>query len=172
VEPQPYATADVSDAAGGLVAMHPRIRPAWHGARVVGPAFTVRTPPGQHPAVRQALERAAPGDVIVIDGGASTERALWGDKLSARALERGIAGVVIDGALRDVAAVEELGFPIFAIASVPTRPETDVEGELAVAIVCGGIAVEPGDLVVGDADGVVVVPRAAATDVLARLAAG
>jgi len=102
VEPQPYATADVSDAAGEHVAMHPRIRPAWHGARVVGPAFTVRTPPGQHPAVRQALERATPGDVIVIDGGASTERALWGDKLSALALERGIAGVVIDGALLGV----------------------------------------------------------------------
>lgn len=167
----PFASADVSDAAGGEIAMDARIRAAWRGARVSGPAFTVRTPPGQHPAVEQALELAAPGDVIVVDAGGSTARALWGDRMSLRARERGIAGVVVDGAVRDVDRVEQLGFPLFAVTSVPTGPHTDAEGEVGVPIVCGGIAVEPGDLVVGDADGVVVVPRADAAKLLERLAA-
>lgn len=100
MEKPALATADVSDLAGGDVAMDARIRAVWRGARVVGPAFTVRTPPGEHPAVKRALEQAAPGDVIVIDGGAFVGRALWGDKLALRARELGVAGVVIDGAVR------------------------------------------------------------------------
>lgn len=163
------ATADVSDVAGGEVAMDARIRAVWRGARVAGPAFTVRTPPGEHPAVKRGLEQAAPGDVIVIDGGAFVGRALWGDRMSLRAQELGIAGVVIDGAVRDVARIEELAFPLFAITSVPTAPRSDLDGELGVPITCGGRRVEPGDLVVGDDDGVVVVPRSAAAEVLRRI---
>jgi RraA family protein len=163
------ATADVSDLAGGDVAMDARIRAMWRGARVAGPAFTVKTPPGEHPAVKQALEQAAPGDVIVIDGGAFVGRALWGDRMSLQAQERGIAGVVIDGAVRDVAQVAELAFPLFAITSVPTAPHTDLDGNLGGTITCGGRRVEPGDLVVGDDDGVVVIPRLVAADVLCRI---
>lgn len=172
MEAPALATADVSDLAGGDVAMDGRVRAMWRGARVVGPAFTVRTPPGEHPAVQRALEQAAPGDVIVIDGGAFVERALWGDKMALRAQELGIAGVVIDGAVRDVAQVEELAFPLFAITSVPTAPRSELDGELGGTIVCGGRPVEPGDLVVGDDDGVVVVPRAAVDELLRRIAAG
>lgn len=164
------ATADLSDAAGGGIAMHCRIRPMWPGARVAGRAFTVRTPAGQHPSVREALELAGPGDVIVIDGAGFTDRALWGDKLSLRAQERGVAGLVIDGAVRDVALIEELGFPVFAVASSPTGPQTDLAGEVGSIIECGGLWVEPGDLVVGDADGVVVVGAAMVDDVVVRLA--
>jgi RraA family protein len=164
------ATADVSDLAGGEVAMDARIRAMWRGARLAGPAFTVQTPPGEHPAVQRALDAAAPGEVIVIDGGAFIGRALWGDKMSSRASERGIAGLVVDGAVRDVAEVERLAFPVFAIASVPTGPRTDHDGELGGAITCGGRRVEPGDLVVGDDDGVVVVPRAVAVELMRRLA--
>ena len=163
------ATADLSDAAGGGIAMDGRIRPMWTGALLSGRAFTVRTPAGQHPAVKEAFELAGPGDVIVIDGAGFLERALWGDKLSLRAQERGIAGVVVDGAVRDVALIEALRFPVFAITSVPTGPQTDLAGEVGVAIDCGGRQVEPGDLVVADADGVVVIPAAAVDDVLGRL---
>jgi RraA family protein len=144
----------------------------WRGARVVGPAFTVKTPPGEHPAVKRALEQAAPGDVIVIDGGAFVERALWGDKMALRAQELGIVGAVIDGAVRDVAQVEELAFPLFAVTSVPTAPRNELDGELGVTITCGERRVEPGDLIVGDDDGVVIVPRAAADEILRRIAAG
>ena len=163
---EPLPTADLSDAAGEPIAMDPRIRPVWRGARLAGPAFTVRTPPGEHISVRQSLERAQPGDVIVIDGGADLRRALWGDKLSKLALERGIAGLVVDGAVRDVAEIERLGFPVFAIAAVPTPPVRTVEGETGVGIECGGLRVAPGDLVFGDADGVVVVPSERAGEIL------
>jgi RraA family protein len=169
VESSVLATADVSDAAGGGVALDPRIRAVWSGARLQGRAFTVRTPAGQHPAVQQALELAAPGDVIVVDGGGSVERALWGDKMALRAQERGIAGVVIFGAVRDAAQVEQLGFPLFALTSVPTAPLGELDGETGIPIVCAGMPVAPGDLVVGDVDGVVVVPRAAVDEVLARV---
>jgi 4-hydroxy-4-methyl-2-oxoglutarate aldolase len=164
------ATADVSDLAGGEVAMDVRIRAMWRGARVCGPAFTVQTPQGEHSAVKRALEHAAPGDVIVVDGGAFVGCALWGDRMSLQAQERGVAGVVIDGAVRDVAQVAELGFPLFAMTSVPTGPRTDLDGELGGAITCGGRRVEPGDLVVGDDDGVVVIPRLVAAVVLRRIA--
>ena len=171
MEPQALAAADVSDAAGGDIAMDARIRPMWKGARLVGPAFTVRTPAGQHRAVMRALESAGPGDVIVIDGAGDVARALWGDRMSLLAQERGIAGVVVDGAVRDVALIEALGFPVFAVTSVPTAPRTELEGDVDVPIVCADRKVEPGDLIVGDADGVVVLPRASADDVLRRLTA-
>jgi len=155
---EPPATADLADAAGRPIAMHPRIQAIWPGARLVGPAFTVRTPAGEHPSVREACEQAPAGSVIVVDAGAATERALWGDKMSALALERGIAGVVVDGAVRDVAATEALRFPVFAAGRTPTPPKREQSGEIGIAITCGGISVSPGDHVYGDADGVVVVP--------------
>jgi RraA family protein len=148
--------------------MDSRIRPLWRGASLAGPAFTVRTPPGEHPSVRRALEEAEAGQVIVVDGGGSLERALWGGKMSRRALERGIAGLVVDGAVRDVDEIEELGFPVFALAAAPTPPLREHEGELGAPIMCGGRAVAPGDLVYGDADGVVVVPQAVLAEILER----
>ena len=163
-------TADVSDLAGGGIALDARIRAVWRGARTAGPAFTAQTPPGEHLAVQRALEAAAPGDVIVIDGDAFVGRALWGDKMSLAAQQRGIAGLVVDGAVRDVAEIERLGFPVFAITSVPTGPLTERDGVLGAAIMCGERRVGPGDLVVGDDDGVVVVPQAVAVDLMRRLA--
>ena len=161
-------TADLSDAAPGPIALDPRIRRVWQGAVLAGPAFTVRTPPGEHTAVRLAAERAGPGEVLVVDGGGELRYALWGDKLSKLALERGIAGVVIDGAVRDLEGIEELRFPVFALGAVPTGPAHAAPGELGVPIVCGGVAVSPGDAVYGDADGVVVVPAGQHDETLAR----
>jgi RraA family protein len=156
---EPLPTADVSDAAPARIAMDPRIKPVWHGARLAGTAFTVRTPPGQFAAVREAVEQAGAGDAIVVDGGGGVECALWGDKMSALAQSKGIAGLVVDGAVRDAAGIADLGFPVFAITSVPTAPAQEARGELGSEIVCGGVRVRPGDVVYGDADGVVVVPR-------------
>jgi len=162
------STALLSDAMSDPIAMDPRIRPCWRGASLAGPAFTVRTPPGEHPSVRRALEEAQVGQVIVVDGGGSLTRALWGGNMSRRALERGIAGLVVDGAVRDLDEIEELRFPVFALAAVPTPPRREQEGELGVAITCGGRAVAPGDFVYGDADGVVVVPQALQAEILER----
>ncbi len=163
------ATADLSDAAATPIAMDARIRPVWRGARFAGRAFTVRVPPGENPSVRAALEKAAPGDVIVIDGGGYEARALWGGNVSARARERGLAGAVVDGAIRDVDEIEALGFPVFAAAVVPTPPQRELAGEIGVTVTCGGRTVNPGDWVVGDADGVVVVPAGDHDEILGRL---
>ena len=165
------ATADLCDIAETLIAMEARIRPVWHGARLAGPAFTVRVPPGENPSVRAALEQASPGDVIVIDGGGYEIRALWGGNVAARARERGLAGVVVDGAVRDLDEIEALGFPVFAAAVVPTPPSREREGELGVDISCGGLTVRPGDYVYGDRDGVVVVPAELHDEFVARVAA-
>jgi RraA family protein len=168
---EPLATADVSDAAPVRVAMDARIRPLWHGARVAGTAFTVQTPPGQFLAVQDGANRAQPGDVIVVDGGGQVDCALWGDKMSRLAQSRGIAGFVVDGAVRDVTEIETLGFPVFGITSVPTAPARETPGETGVPIGCGGLEVRPGDIVYGDADGVVVVPRELHEEVRARVGA-
>jgi RraA family protein len=164
-------TAEIADAAGTPVAMHHRVRPVWRGARLAGPAFTVKTPPGEHRAVREAAEQAPAGSVLVVDGGA-VKSALWGDKMSQVAVDRGLAGLVIDGAVRDIDGIEALGFPVFAAAIVPTPPAgRDRPGELEVPITSCGVSVRPGDTVYGDADGVVVVPAALLDNVLRRLAA-
>jgi RraA family protein len=164
-------TAEIADAAGVPVAMHCRIRPVWGGARLAGPAFTVRTPPGEHRAVREAAESAPRGAVLVVDAGGALECALWGDKMSKLALDRGLAGLVIDGAVRDVDGIEALGFPVFAAAVVPTGPAgRDRPGEHGTEITCGGRRVEPGDVVYGDTDGIVVVPAAVHADVLRLVA--
>ncbi len=108
--------------------------------------------------------------MIVVAAGGSTARALWGDKMSKLALERGIAGTVVDGAVRDVAAIEALGFPVFAAACTPTPPGRDTAGTLGVPITCGDITLRPGDHIYGDADGVVVVPAAQHDALLQQLA--
>lgn len=148
--------------------MEPRIRPVWPGARLLGPALTVRTPPGQQRAVRLAVEQAREGDVLVVDAGGALERALVGDRLAAVLRERGVVGVVVDGAVRDSAGLEELGFAAFAAAVVPTPPLRTVDGEVGGAVTCGGLTVSAGDLVAGDRDGVVVIPAAEAAAILAR----
>ena len=164
------ATADLCDAAGTRIAMHHAIRPVWRGARVAGPAYTVRTPAGEFQAVGEAAKRAPAGTVIVVAGGGEVGCALWGDKMSKLALERGVAGLIVDGAVRDVDGIEALGFPVFAAAIVPTPPARERDGELDVPITCGGLAVNPGDYVYGDADGVVVVPAELHDEILGRLA--
>jgi RraA family protein len=161
-------TAELADAAGVPIAMDNRIRPVWAGARLAGPAFTVRTPPGEHPSVRRAADEAPAGSVIVVDGGGALDRALWGDKMAKRALEHGIAGLVVDGAVRDSEGIEELGFPVFAAGVTPTPPRRDQEGDVGVPVTCGGLTVRPGDTVYGDRDGVVVVPAELHDEILGR----
>ena len=166
---EPLPTAELADAAGTPIAMDARIRPVWAGAQLAGPAFTVRVPPGVFPSMKEAAGQAPAGAVLVVDGGGDLGRALWGDKMSKLALERRIAGLVVDGAIRDRDGIEALGFPVFAAGSVPTPPVREGSGELDVPVTCGGLEVRPGDLVYGDADGVVVVPREQHDEIVARV---
>ncbi|MEQ3553875.1 RraA family protein [Pseudonocardia nematodicida] len=149
--------ANVGDAQERLNVMEPEISAMWRGARVVGPAFTVLTAGGDNAAIHQALEEASAGDVLVIDGQAATHRALIGELIAGRARAKGIAGFVIDGAVRDVHDLEELGFPVWARATTPAGPYRNGPGYLQRDVSVGRVVVHPGDVIVADDDGVVVV---------------
>ena len=136
------------------------------GRNMAGTALTVRTSPGDNLAVHQALDVVRPGQVIVVDGGGDTSRALIGEIMMNLALRRGAAGFVIDGAVRDAAALAVGDLPVFARAAFHRGPYKNGPGELNVPISIGGMVVNPGDIVVGDADGVVAFPYAMGRDIL------
>jgi len=142
----------------GARSMPPRIRPVWPGATVAAPAYPVRCTPGDNLAVHVAVTRAPTGSVLVVDVGEVSDRGYWGEVLTTGALARGLGGLVIDGGVRDVAALEALGFPVFS-RTVALRGAAKVaRGSIGVPVEVAGVLVAPGDWVVGDVDGVVVVP--------------
>ncbi|RYF70877.1 MAG: RraA family protein [Comamonadaceae bacterium] len=144
----------------GAPAMHGRIKPLAPGMRVRGRALAVSVPPGDNLAIHAALSVAQPGDVLVVDGGGYVERALMGGIMTTQAHALGLAGVVIDGAMRDVQELVALGLPVFAAGLHPAGPFKNGDGTVNAPIVCAGVAVCSGDWIVGDDDGVVVVPPA------------
>jgi 4-hydroxy-4-methyl-2-oxoglutarate aldolase len=154
--------ANVSDALRALgkafQSLDGGIHPVHSSMKLAGPAFTVRCYPGATWAMEQALELALPGDVLVVDGGACPDLILMGGLMSTRAKARGLAGVVLDGAVRDVHDIIDLGFPVFS-RHIAARAGTFAEiGEWQVTVCCGRVPVSPGDWIVGDRNGVVVVP--------------
>ncbi|MEU6713993.1 methyltransferase [Nonomuraea sp. NPDC046802] len=155
-------TANIGDAMDRLGALDSRIRAVWPGARVAGRAFTIWTRSGDNALIHQALDVVRPGDVIVVNGGGDESRALIGELIGQRAKNAGVAGFVIDGAVRDAEGLGEMGMPVFARAVTPAGPYKNGPGHLGRTIAVGGVAVAPGDLILGDADGVVVVPLAEA----------
>jgi RraA family protein len=138
--------------------------------RFAGPAFTIEVRPGDNLMIHAAISTAKPGDVLVIDGKGDTTCALMGSLMLNACKKVGLAGVVIDAAVRDTPELRELGFPVFAVGANPNGPTKFIPGRVNWPISCGGIAVAPGDLVVGDADGVVVIEREKAPTLLAAAA--
>ena len=139
------------------------LRPLFPGIRLVGPALTVRTYPGDWAKPVEAIDLAQPGDVLVIDAG-GVGPAIWGELATNSALQRGLNGVVIDGAIRDSGDIAKLGFPAFSRLVMPNAGEPKGFGEIGVPIRVGGVKVESGDWVLGDDDGVVVLPRIQAVE--------
>lgn len=133
-----------------------------------GPAVTVRVRPGDNLMIHKALMLVQAGDVLVVDGGGDVTQALVGGLMRTTCLTKRIAGLVIDGAVRDVVEWADEGMPIFARAHTHRGPSKDGPGEVNVPIACAGMAVMPGDLIVGDADGVIAVPSAEAAEVLRK----
>ena len=156
------SAANLSDALhrGGVLQ---GIRPLWRGVRMVGRAITVRTYPGDWSKPVQAIDMAEPGDVIVIDAG-GVGPALWGELATHSAIQRGVAGVVIDGAIRDSDDIVDLKFPAFSKLVMPNAGEPKGFGEIGVPVTVANMKVEPGDWLLGDGDGVVVLPRAIAVE--------
>jgi len=133
-----------------------------------GPAVTVRVRPGDNLMIHKALMMVQPGDVLVIDGGADVTQALVGGLMRTTCIAKQLGGLVIDGAVRDLLEWAEEGMPIFARGHTHRGPSKDGPGEINIPISCAGMAVLPGDLIIGDADGVIAVPAAEAEDVLRR----
>jgi 3-hexulose-6-phosphate synthase/6-phospho-3-hexuloisomerase len=154
---QGVSSANVSDGGHRLPPLE-GIRPVMLGLKLIGPAFTVRTYPGDWAKPVEAIDEAAPGDVIVIDAG-GVPPAVWGELATHSAVGKGLAGVVIDGAIRDTAEIREVKFPAFARLITPQAGEPKGLGEVGVVVRMAGQRVEPGDWLLGDDDGLVVLPR-------------
>lgn len=160
------ASTILADVAGRRGALDGRIKPVSPAMRVCGPALTVEVRPGDNLMIHAALVLARPGDVIVVDGKADTTCALMGELMCTHARAAGVAGVVIDAAVRDVTELKAAPFPVFACGSNPNGPTKRIGGRIGHTISVGGVAVAAGDLVVGDEDGVVIVPKADVEQVL------
>lgn len=157
----------VSDVTGNVgVAMDAGIGPVYRGAETAGTAVTVKAVPGDNLIIHRAITMAEPGDVLVIDGDGYTGTAYLGELMCASCQAQGLAGVVIDGAIRDRADVAEMDFPLYARGVNPQGPFKQDPGSINVTVSCGGVTVDPGDIVVGDGDGVSVVPAEDAESVL------
>ena len=161
-----YPSSILADVAGRRGALSGRIAPLSPSMRFAGPAITVEVRPGDNLMIHAAMAIAQPGDVLVIDGKGDLSSALMGEIMSQQCVALGVVGVVIDGAVRDSEAIRELGFPMYAAGLNPNGPTKSVSGRLNHPISIGGVSVNPGDLVVGDADGVTVIEREKAAALL------
>ena len=157
---RPLPVANVSDSMSRIVAGGARLRPLHREGKLVGPALTVKTRPGDNLFIHKALDLAEPGDVIVVDGGGDLTNALIGEIMISYARTRGIAGFVMNGAVRDLDMIAAGDFPVFAAGVTHRGPYKDGPGEINGAIAIDGMVIEPGDLVIGDADGLLCVPYA------------
>ncbi|GGJ08300.1 methyltransferase [Alicyclobacillus cellulosilyticus] len=158
--------ACVSDNLHRLYAVSGAIRPYHKAGKLVGSAFTVKTRPGDNLFVHKALDMAQPGDVLVVDAGGDVTQAVVGEIMLRLAQWRGLAGFVVDGAIRDAEAFAQEAFPVYARGVTHRGPYKTGPGEINVPVAVGGVVVAPGDIVLGDADGVVVVPLDLAERVL------
>ena len=160
--------ANVGDSMDRLGVVDAAIRPVWRGARLAGTAYTVEVAGGDNAGIHQAITHIAPGQVLVVNGHGVTDRALIGELIAERLRVAGCVGIVVDGALRDIDDLEELRFPAFAAGASPAGPYKNGPWRLDRPVAIGGVVVHPGDVVLGDSDGVAVVPAAEAEAVLAR----
>lgn len=154
-----FQPAIFADVAGRRGALHGRIKPLHPRMKLAGTAITVEVRPGDNLMIHAAIALAKPGDVLVIDGKGDQTSALMGTIMMTACRQLGIAGVVMDGAARDSIEIDEMDYPVFSVGTNPNGPTKNVGGRIGHPVSVGGVTVYPGDFVIGDADGVVVVER-------------
>ncbi|ORM67325.1 methyltransferase [Pantoea rwandensis] len=162
-----YQAAILADVAGRRGTLHGRIKPLASHMKVAGPAITVEVRPGDNLAIHAALAIAQPGDVIVVDGKGDLSCALLGEIMATQAEATGIAGIIIDGAVRDADTLSKQNYPVFAAGLNPCGPTKLIPGRVNHPVSVAGAQIEAGDLIVGDVDGVVVIPRAEVQAIIA-----
>jgi regulator of RNase E activity RraA len=161
-----FASSILADVAGRRGALDGRIAPLARSMRLAGPAFTIEVRPGDNLMIHAAIAMAQPGDILVVDGKGDRTCALMGAIMMTACKTSGLGGVVLDGSHRDSEELLALGFPVYSVGSNPNGPSKAVPGRINYPITCGGVSVCPGDLVIGDGDGVVVVERELAESLL------
>lgn len=159
--------ANVSDSMSRIAAFGPELRPMHRSGVLAGPALTVRGRPGDNLMLHKAIDMAQPGDVIVMDAGGDMTNALMGELMLAHAIRRGVAGFVLNGAIRDAEAIRDRNLPFYARGITHRGPYRTGPGEIGLPISLGGSVIRPGDLILGDFDGVVAVPMDEAAEILA-----
>ena len=164
---QALPTANLSDNLSRHYGAGAALRPFHRGAKMLGMAFTVKTRSGDNLLAHKAIDMDAPGDVILVDAGGAMDHAIIGEIMTSHAAKRGIAGMVIDGAIRDADAIAASDFPVYARGITHRGPYKDGPGEINVPISIVGMVVQPGDIIVGDIDGIVAIPQAIAKQVIA-----
>ena len=152
-------TCAISDSMGRLNAMKSDMKPLFEGIRFVGTAVTVKTLASDLAAAFKAIDLSKPGDVVVIDSHGSADTAFWGENMTLSAINRGVVGAVIDGACRDVEEIRKIRFPVICKGCVPNVGSISGYGDVNVVVQCAGVAVSPGDILIADGNGVVVVPK-------------
>jgi regulator of RNase E activity RraA len=153
-------TTAISDATGGHTNIDASIKPLSDHFKIAGRAVTVRLPDGENGAVLEAISKAQKGDILVIDAKGNTNRAVAGDFVISLAKGVGVQGFVVDGVIRDIAAIRDLNFPVFSLGTTVAAGNKHGGGVVGGVVSVGGVTVQPGDFIIGDIDGVLVVPQA------------
>lgn len=159
--------ANIADNMNRMFCMDGKIRPI-NEVPLLGPAFTIKVRPGDNLMLHKALDLAEPGDILVVDAQGDLTNSIMGELMVLWARKKGIAGFIIDGAIRDIATLKTMDIPIYAAGVTPAGPYKDGPGEINVPITCGGVVVQPGDILVGDEDGIVVINPQDAPELLIK----
>ena len=163
--------SNIDDNMGRIAAVDASIYPLNPDIRLLGVAYTINAPAGDNLLFHAALDMAEPGDVLVLANKGSMSRSLCGEIMSTYAKSRGLAGIIIDGCVRDSDALRKMDFPVYAKGVTPNGPYKNEPGEINFPVSFGGIVIQPGDIIVGDSDGILVIPPEFAAEILEKAAA-